>query len=224
MTRGLAVWVLLSACSGGDPVDDTDVDVELPDIEDAVYELRIGGMNVPGADPGLVDVMKVVFVRPVLLHTSQVTARTMKVRVALGKVGVSPSEQDPCLQTVDLPDAAFDGLSLSMGPRDTWLETPDGILYGIEDMRVTGAVTADGERLTSVALTGGLDVRQAEGFADFGTAPEICDQVGELGLDCRACDDGEPYCVDLDVRGFTADRVDAVVVPVEQADPAFCSR
>jgi len=210
------VPALLLACSGGDGDGTGSTADEVAAIDGNTYELNIAGLSTPNADPDLATVVKLFFSAPVLLHAHGQDASGMNVRMAFGD---DAGGQSLCAPTSEFPSASFTGSVFDFGPGDTTFYTTT-TSFEVLDLMGTGTVSDDGETFTGLQLMGRVDLRQAIGFAGFDDADGLCSTFGELGLSCADCGDGSATCVDLELAGMSAARVDIDVDTISPSEAA----
>jgi hypothetical protein len=204
-------WAVVAGCTGGKEPEVQDT-AEAVELEGAVYRLSVAAITIPDADEGLVDLVQLMVSRVVLLQLHDVSDASFTLRLGFGQDDVSPPVQDDCSPTVELPDASRDGDSFEVGPGDTTFQGPDNT-YTIQELHVVGALDPDGESIGQTTLEGRVDLRQAE-VLGLGTAEDLCDTLGGLGVACGPCDDGEPWCAMLRVEGVSAARVETEMVAI----------
>jgi hypothetical protein len=204
----------LAACSGGGD-DGTATTEGVASIDGSTYEVNIGGLTTPNADPDLASVIKLFFSAPVLLHVHGQTEGGMNVRMAFG----DGAAQDPCAPTSDFPAATFTGSDFDFGPSTTTFYTTT-TSFEVLDLAGMGTVSSGGSSLDDLELSGRVDLRQAIGFAGFDDVDNLCSTFSELGLTCADCGDGSATCVDLELAGMSAASVDIDVQPISASEAA----
>lgn len=219
--RGTCLFaMLLAACSGARESTDTGETQEPVDLEGAVYELSVSAITIPDADEGLADLVQLMISRVILVQLHDVTDAALALRLGFGVDDAEPPVQDACSPTVELPGAARSGDAFEVGPGDTTFQGPDNT-YTIQGLHVLGTIQPDGRAILDTSLEGRVDLRQAE-VLGIGSAEDLCGTLGNLGVICAPCDDGEVYCADLRVEGVRASRVEAEMVAVGSPDPGDC--
>lgn len=211
-----AVPTFLAACSGDGAAAGDTATTAFPAIEGQAWELNVGGLSTPNAEPELATVIGLFFSSPVLLQAHGQGDDGFAIRMGFGD---GAGGQDACTPTSELPDATVDGAGFTFGPADTTFATST-TTFDVLDLSGSGSVSADGQTLTALQLAGRVDLRQAVGFAGFDDVDVLCDTFGGLGLTCADCGDGSATCVELQLAGMSAAAVGADVQPISAADAA----
>lgn len=132
-------------------------------------------------------------------------------------------QQDPCVPTFDFEPVSFaNNPYVAVGPTSLQL-TFQGLPVQVDDVVLSGAISADGEALTEGALAAELDAREIA--PSVGTSAEaLCELLESyLGLSCVACAaDGEERCVAMRVEDIEGQRLPGLRV-VPNPDAEECS-
>ncbi len=171
-------------------------------------------LDLAGADwvqpPGLGPLLQLYFTTPVLLGVE--TADTTSIDFLGAPGAIDPFEgilQDMTQQTWD-----FEGTGFADEPyfRTDVPEVNfkfDGLDIPVFEFRVEGTFEADGSSFGGGALIGNADTRNlGVQLGEPDNPAAMCGYAESLGILCKSCPDGEPYCLDLKVVG-----VDGSLVP-----------
>lgn len=216
----------ITTCAGVETRSFTTSDLGAPvatpdDLVGATFEIDFGSTR--SANPeGVPDLLGQVYTDYMLAAT--ITAvHDDEVELVLGYLFRDPLAQDTCSATIPVPafawsnphfDLTADGYALqfSVGPVTT------------NTLQVAGSLRADGSAIEELAVHVNLDSRPLiAAFSDDPTAPEdtMCVFTALAGVPCSACPDGSgEFCLDLQMSGITAPRVDATLTPWTEEDVA----
>jgi len=87
-------------------------------------------------------------------------------------------------------------------------------------MQAVGTFSEEYDAMSSLAISGSVDLRQAVGFAGITDADDACETFAGLGLTCGPCDDAQNYCVALELTSLSAAQVDVEMVTISADDAA----
>ena len=207
-----ALMLLSCLVAGCDSATDgeTDTDGETPELAGAVFRLQFGSLEIEGADPAAADLIRVAARPNILMQAFEADETTVSWRLAFG-TDVEPLEQDICSRTNDLAPGTLSGTEFAVPPSDTpFPSDPPWTLYSME---VTGTLSADLESASDITLSGTVDAREVEGLVTaVDGADALCDALGDFGLACGGCPDGQAFCVSVTATGLSARRVEGVTV------------
>ena len=148
----------------------------------------------------------------VLVEEVNEDAATIELTGALGWTDPGALEQYPCAYAIEFPVADFSSNPyFQAGPETTTFEA-GGYSIPVTDFTVSGSFDGTGDNLQNVSVEGYVDLEGLE-FSGY----EACDLLALSGDSCIACpDDGEEFCVYLDVEDSEAPYESGVTV-----DPAI---
>ena len=133
-------------------------------------------------------------------------------------------EQDPCVETADLPTSDWADPVLTLGPQDVTLNLA-GAPVPLSSFYLAIEVAPECDSLTAGVAEAELDARPLNdvvgGVFGTDTPDELCETLGGLGVTCGPCtSDGAPYCADLLIEDLGGPAVDTALVPISASDVA----
>ncbi|MBT3217559.1 MAG: hypothetical protein HN348_00575 [Proteobacteria bacterium] len=215
--KRLIATISMALFLGGCPPETEDTDTTEPvNLEGATYRLSTGNLTVPGADQGMNDLLKLFFIRTLIIQFHNVTDSAATIRLAFVEENSDPLVQDPCMETIEFPEGTRDELTVEIGPTDVSFDGAD-----VEDLHMTATVSTKGTRIDEIVIESVIDLRQAESFG-FGTAQDLCESTEGYGVPCQKCDDNSKTCLDLTIEGLTANEAE-VEIEVITSIPNSCN-
>lgn len=188
---------------GTDDGGGTGMDIDVADLDGHTWQLELSQANI--SDPAVLGaILSALFTDSLFLGVTEVGTETLDMSVVVGSPNGSGFDLGTplALGSADFsapPDFEVDGTG-------TILEyTYDRVAIPFEDPVFEGTMATDGESLDSVVLTSLIDTRDIGPLFDLGSdETAVCSLVGDLGVTCDACSDGEPLCL-----AFTAEWTNA---------------
>ena len=152
--------------------------------------------------PGLGPLLQLYFTTPVLLGVQSADAATIDFLGAPGEI--DPFEgilQDSQQQTWDFDGTGFNAAPFFRADVDEVNFKFDGLDIPVYGFRVEGTFASDGSEFGGGLLKGNADTRNlGVQLGEPDNPGAMCGYAESLGIRCQACDDGEPYCLDLEVQ------------------------
>lgn len=158
---------------------------------------------------GLGAFLTVWFTTPVLLGVNFADASDIDMVGAPGEL----DNDGVLVQDLDQPTWGFPVVSFADAPYVTATSPNvvfrfDDVDVPVEDFAFEATFAPDGSSLGGVRLTGVGDTRNLGVFLQKPDDPNaICSVAATIGTACIPCDDGQPYCLFLDVRDVDAELV-----------------
>lgn len=185
----------------------------------SAYSLDIGnGRFVEPAGVG--DIIGSLLEQEVLIGVTAADAMSISM---MGALGDGNGMQDMCTESFDFPVAAdFSENPYFSIESDSLALDISGVAVTIDDLRISGAFSADGSYIAGATLQGTLDVNI---LADL-VGEDPCGLLLQFGVPCEECSDGSgAHCLSVLVDDMQADRVDGLMLEtVTTADvEANCS-
>ena len=190
------------------------------DIEGAVYTLKFtDGDYTVGASAG--ELLNAVFSRPILIQLQETDGPYLDIVAAVGKVGVSPTEQDTCGRTLLVNHVSTDNLRssghISGGVEDQIFGANRGLLR-FDSFDFEGTVSADGMSLGGIRY--GAEMGVAEMVAllpEFGDEDAVCLLADNLDIPCEPCGtDPDLLCIQIAAEHISGARLATSVVEIEE--------
>lgn len=226
LTSSTAYTASLTYCGHADPVDITFTTSSL-------------GAPLTGSVAGntyAVDIASGTFVQPagigsligdalqnnILLGIISDDNDSLQVRGAISEDG--STAQDMCTETLeDFPPADFSASPYFEIPEGDITLSIAGVTATIYGLNVSGMFAADGSYFGGGELRGDLDARDlvsvvGELGLDVETAEDICNLVVGFGVPCTECNDGELYCIAVEVVDLVADATGTELLPLTAQD------
>ena len=169
--------------------------------------------------PGVASVLQPLLERKLFLEVLEPTSATgITLRLGVAADG-SDTEQDMCIPTVDFVNGTLDGPTFDVGPSDIAIPIGD-VLVELQGVLATGTFSTDGSSFGCGGFTGLLDTRPVVPLMNPDEDDNyVCELIGGYGARCIECDDGEPYCMELEVDQAVAPTAKGItVVPISDAD------
>lgn len=205
--------------STGSPVDEAS-------LLGTAFKLDITAEDVRFVQPaGVGDILKQQLASAgdvsILLGIDTIESGTIRM---LGAVGSEDNSdvQEPCEPTIPIPPADEEAADFSenpyfqVGPSTTEFNVA-GYSIVIDDLFISGAFTPNIEAIQGAQLAGSIDTRPLVPLIDEDAEEAyICDLAYAIGVSCEACpEDGEAFCLTLEVHNITAYKVDDPITPIE---------
>jgi hypothetical protein len=159
--------------------------------------------------PSLGPLLQLYFTTPVLLGVESADSSSIDFLGAPGEI--DPFEgilQDTEQQTWDFDGTGFTDSPYFQADVDEVNFRFDGLDIPVFDFSVAGTFAADGSEFGGGALLGNADTRNlGVQLGEPDNLAAMCGYAESLGILCKPCPDGEPYCLDLEVQGVTGTLV-----------------
>jgi len=184
----------------------------------STYSLEFtGGEYTLGEDAG--ELMNAVFTRPLLLELIAVNEATMDMRLAVGKPGVMPPEQDTCGRTITLQSVSLNELPFISGGVEDFEFGAHGGMLRFASLAFEGTFSADAEAIGGIAYEATMGVPElVDLLSDFGGEDELCSLSENLGIPCVDCADGSgDACISIAAKGIEANLIDESLVQITEA-------
>lgn len=182
------------------------------------YLLRVEQTRVvepPGAGQMLASDIASVFL---LVQVTSATATDLSMFAAPVLAGFD-DRQDYCDPSIPFRVSDFSGsphFTVS-GHGQYQIGLSGGGTLPIQNVSLSGDFSPDGVYFGGAVLQGTIDTRAA-----LTNPGELCKNAATLGVQCQACDDGEPYCLNLRADSITATEATAEVLEIEGDNCAGC--
>jgi hypothetical protein len=160
--------------------------------------------------PGLGPLLQLYFTTPVLLGVQSADNDTIDFLGAPGIIDpFAGIQQDTTQQTWDFDGTSFTAAPFFRADVDEVNFSFDGLDIPVYGFRVEGTFAADGSSFGGGLLSGNADTRNlGVQLGEPDNPAAMCGYAESLGIACKPCPDGEPYCLDLAVQD-----VDGMKVP-----------
>ncbi len=143
--------------------------------------------------------------------------------VTIAPTDARTNEQNTCIPTLhaDMPNNFSSTPTFVMGPIDVPVSLA-GYEVTLYKAKATATFAADGSFFAGGTIAGSLDARDlARALAGRDILPSdspeaVCDVIANAKLPCTECQDGEPYCLYLEVREVSGHPINTVLQPIEQ--------
>jgi len=175
---------------------------------------RLDLVNATWVEPGaLSTLLALYFNTPILLGVQYADSTNLDLLGAPGEVdNFGGVEQQSGAATWDFPIQPFDqqpyfeaevsSITLEYDSGGDTLQIP------VQDFVFVGTVAPDGSELGGGQISGQADTRSLGVVLNSDDPNAICEYAESLGVSCRACNDGQPYCLTIigeDVKGVRVD-------------------
>ena len=190
----------------GDDTADTGGGMDPALVVDKTYLLDLSAGDV--TEPAAVGSLLAAYLGNVLLGVPAADVGNIDLRIALPLEGSVPAEQDPEVNSVELPGADFGGAPGFELLGASASITASGTTIEATDVQVSGAFSADASRIDDLRLAGLLDTRGlAPLISEAASEDEMCVLAAGLGVACTACPDGVDLCIEVVIERVPATEV-----------------
>jgi len=212
----------LDYCRGAPEITFKTSELGLPlddqiDLQGRTYALDLSEVRFLAGE-GLEEVAATLVSPTMLVGVYAVDEEGIHLRVAMPSDD-DPEVQDYCVRTVDLPVADFfDEPFFSLSATDVSFGASSATV-DLRRLDFTGTVSPDALWMGGGTFAAVLDTRDIAQII-VGSSPEtLCAIADGLGVPCDLCpQDGQPWCVTLDVLDVTADWLpDVQIDPILEA-------
>ncbi len=159
--------------------------------------------------PGLGPLLQLYFTVPILLGVESADNKTIDFLAAPGRVDVFEGiVQDETQQSWDFPGSNFTTSPYFSAEVDEVNFAFEGVDAPVHSFFIEGTFDGDGSSFGGGTLKGNGDTRNLGGLLGEPDNPyAMCSYAEGLGVPCQACEDGEVYCLDLEVTDLTGTEV-----------------
>lgn len=156
---------------------------------------------------GVGPLLSLYFDAPVLLGVRAARPDALQLVLTIGSNTTTGPDQDPSEPLLPFPPVPFDAQPFFAADIASVPLPISGVSIPIAPFRFSGTFSPDATAIAGGTLQGRADTRNAGALLSSSQPDAIC-RLGEgLGVTCIPCADGEPYCLDVEIRAIHGTQV-----------------